>query len=66
MTDEEREELKETARALAREKIMDELREPLSELAQKRAELKRLRSQVDELKEVTGELSAEQGLKTEG
>lgn len=59
MTDEEREALKETARELAREKIMGELREPLSELAQKRAELKKLRAQVDELKEVTGELSAE-------
>ena len=59
MTDNEREELRDAARALAREKIMDELREPLSELAQKRAELKRLRAQVDELKEVTGKLSGD-------
>lgn len=51
-------ELKEAARKVAREKIMDELREPLSELEEKRAELKRLREQVEELKEVAGELSA--------
>ena len=52
-----REELKETARAVAREKIMSELREPLAELAEKRAELKRLRTQLDELKKTTSELS---------
>jgi polyhydroxyalkanoate synthesis regulator phasin len=49
-------ELRDVARRVAREKIMDELREPLSELEEKRAELKRLREKVDELKEVTDEL----------
>ena len=56
---EQREELKETVRAVAREKIMEEIREPLSELKEKRAELKRLRMKLDELKEAAGELSAE-------
>ncbi len=59
MSNEEREELKETARTLAREKIIDELREPLSELEEKRAEVRRLRVKLDELKEVTGELSGD-------
>ena len=53
------EELKEVVRKVAREKIMDELREPLSELEEKRAELKRLRERVEKLKEVAGELSAD-------
>lgn len=57
MTNEEREELKETTREFAREKILSEIREPLTELAEKRAELKRLRGKLDELKQVTGELS---------
>ncbi|HEY0100468.1 MAG TPA: hypothetical protein VGB76_16100 [Pyrinomonadaceae bacterium] len=52
------EELKATARKVAREKIMGELREPLSKLGEKRAELKRLRAKLDELKKVTGKLSA--------
>ncbi|HEV7906459.1 MAG TPA: hypothetical protein VGO96_21655 [Pyrinomonadaceae bacterium] len=49
-------ELREAARKVAREKLMDELREPLSELEEKRAELKRLREKLGELKEVTSEL----------
>jgi polyhydroxyalkanoate synthesis regulator phasin len=51
------EELKEAARKAAREKIMREIEAPLSELAAKRAELKRLREKVCELKEVANELS---------
>lgn len=52
-------ELREAARKVAREKIMDELREPLSELKEKRAELKRLHEKLDELKEVTHELAGD-------
>jgi predicted nuclease with TOPRIM domain len=59
MSNAEREELRETARTLAREKIMSELQEPLSKLEEKRAEVKRLRRKLDELKEVTGELSGD-------
>lgn len=59
MTNEEREELKETARTVAREKIMSELREPLSELEEKRAEVRRLRRKLNEIKETTGELSGD-------
>lgn len=54
-----REELKETARKVAREKLLSQLGEPLSELAEKRAKLKRLRAKLNELKEVAGELSAD-------
>ena len=59
MSNEEREELKETARTLAREKILSELREPLSELESKREEVKRLRAKLDEIKEVAGDLSGD-------
>jgi hypothetical protein len=54
-----REELKEAARKAAREKIMREIGAPLSELAEKRAQLKRVREKVCELKEAANELSVE-------
>jgi uncharacterized membrane protein len=59
MKNEEREQLKETARTAAREKLLSELREPLSELQEKRAELRRLREKLDEIKEVADDLSAD-------
>ena len=52
-------ELKEAAREMAREKITDEIEEPLAELQEKRAELKRLRGELAELKEALVELREE-------